>query len=335
MATALLPHAIEQTPVPPRRLVLAMLQLLGPEGPIVAACLSPETRRRLAGSADLVHLDDPALQSAFGSLLEEVRRPAIDPLSDGDVAALIAANDMPAEPGRSPEPSPSLAVLRRLLPSVPLEIGAELLRRAPADEAPQLLKELPRERAAELLLSIAANRRLPKLQQAFVERVTRRMGSAAPAEHQSGPVKQAARLIASMGDAGEPVLAEIEAADRDRARAIAEYRLRLVDIPERLDETGMREVMRRCDRQDLLLVLRLLKSLDPGGFETLISMQSKRLAQQMREEIGEMDPQPRKALMEAHDRVIGHVLAMIDRGEIELREMTDGRQGGHEADELL
>jgi hypothetical protein len=323
-------QAAARNQVPPRRVALAMLQLLGPEGPVVAACLSSETRRMLAGAAGLVHLDDPEVQSAFTALLDEVRRPSIAPLTDSDVSALIAEDGKAVTVKGAAETSLSIQTLRRLIPVLPPELGAELLRQAPNDAALELLKELPKEAAASLLLAIAANRRLPKLQRELLQRVVRRIDANAGSSEDTASLKRVARLIGSMGDSGETVLAAIGEADAECATAISDLRLRLVDVPRRLDEGGMREVLRRCNRDDLLLALRLLRTQDEEAFEVLLSMQSKRLSQQMREELELMPPQSRKALNEAQDRVLGQVLQMIDQGEITLLDpdTADSEAGG-------
>lgn len=202
------------------------------------------------------------------------------------------------------------------------EVAAVVLSKLPVAKAADLLGLLPGEMARRITFAVSRTG-------AVKPDAVRRIGAALAAAHCAQPTpafahppvqRVGAILNSSLAATREAVLEGLGSDDPDFAEQVRKAIFTFPDIPERLEKVDVPKVVRAVDND--VLVTGLTFALADGGGnaeagEYILSNMSQRMADSLREEIGERG-RVRRADGEA---ALGQVVAAI-RAAVDAREIT-------------
>ncbi len=120
------------------------------------------------------------------------------------------------------------------------------------------------------------------------------------------------------------ILGSIESDQPEFAEEIRRKMFTVEDIPARLPSRAVATVVRSLDQEILLKALFVTKDSAPETCEFILSNISKRMAEQLREELGEITSVRRKEGERAQAEIIRVIRELVARGEIELVEEDEG-----------
>ncbi|WGF87624.1 flagellar motor switch protein FliG [Marinivivus vitaminiproducens] len=203
---------------------------------------------------------------------------------------------------------------------------AVILSRLSADKAAKLLIAMPDERAKDVVVRLAGLGRIDPavlddlkaaLQANLIERlrVERRR-------------RKPETVLGSMfdllpSDRAEPLMAALAAVEPDTAERIQKAMFVFADIPARLNGAALQAVIRACDRDRLLLALKLAQQDQGHVVDLFFQNMSKRAAEQMQEELASLSGVSVKAAQQAQAELIVLIQDLAKSGEIALQSATD------------
>ena len=137
---------------------------------------------------------------------------------------------------------------------------------------------------------------------------------------QTGGPEALARILNGMGPSAQAaILAQIEAADPDTARAVRARLFVFADLV-RLRSTEIQLLLRQVEQADLVLSL---KNATADLKETLLAEISARVRRTIEEELEAMGPVRLSAVEEAQQNIVAQVLELAERGQLFLPRAGD------------
>lgn len=211
--------------------------------------------------------------------------------------------------------------LARIMGQESIEIASLLLSKLPVAQAARILTQVPGERARRIACIT------PQIDKMSVTAVTN-IAQALANDHcnrsdSAFEVDAVARVGAILNSTGaerrDEVLGGLDEDDPDFALRVRRSIFVFENIPERIDPLDVPKITRTLDQEQLQVALAGALSGTPeeaAAAEFMLENMSKRLAQQIRDEIAASSPPRRSAVEEIHALLIGSIKDAIDSGEI-------------------
>jgi flagellar motor switch protein FliG len=248
-------------------------------------------------------------------LLDEQRRaellPMINRRVNRDFEAFIAARP----------PSAVSAILQDEHP----QTQAVALALMGPQNAAKVVRFLPAEVKSEVTMRMARLKRIPgELADDVLQALRVALGR--QDDHlEVGGVDKTARMLGKMSRAeNDRILDLVSDEDSDLADALRR-RMFLFEDLSLLNNRAIQAVLKEVERDDLLMSL---KGSSPELVELFLGNVSKRAAEDMREEIEIMGPQPRRRVRAAQERIVAAALKLADEGTIYLPMGGDDDEDG-------
>lgn len=212
--------------------------------------------------------------------------------------------------------------LVRVLGEESTEVGAVMLSKLPVSQAASLLGMLPGQRARELSYAIS---RTGRVQPETVRRIGLSLASQFDAEPVSAfsqdPVQRIGAILNfSRAITRDDVLVGLDETDADFAAEVRRAIFTFANIPERIGARDIPRITRGVDQPVLVTALAYCEG--DGKLEKardhILENMSKRLAEALREEMGEAGKISDSAGEEAMNAVIGEVRRLVEEGELQL-----------------
>jgi flagellar motor switch protein FliG len=198
---------------------------------------------------------------------------------------------------------------------------AVILSRLRADKAAAVLMLMPDEAAREILLRLAHMRQvdqtvIEELQSSVLHDFLARAG-------QDEAVGRTRGVIASMlsempAERAETFIGFLQQASPEVAEAVEKGMFRFRDISAKLTPTALQVVIRNCDKETLMLALRLATQEQPELASYFMENMSKRAAEQLKEDMEGLGAVRVKDAQRAQAEIIRLIQELARRGEIVL-----------------
>lgn len=323
-----------------RRQAAMIVQLLINEGaPLALSALPDDLQLALTRELATLRLVDRAsLDAAIRDFTAELDAAALATpgtldaaLSalDGRISAAATARLRDEETRRrGNDPWPALAALDAddLLPILRAEadeIGALLLSKLPTPRAAALLSRLPGDAARRITFAVS---RVTATTPELLDRIGRALATAycaraLPAFEDEPVTRIGAILNSAPAETRDGLLEQMGAEDADFAADLRRAIFTFADIPARLGITDVPKILRGLDAAALATALGGAGAAggdEAAAAEFLLDNMSRRMADQLREEIEELGRVRKSDAEEAMRTVVAAILAARDAGEITL-----------------
>jgi len=181
------------------------------------------------------------------------------------------------------------------------EVAAFILSKLSNEVVSDILVELPETEAVAYLKELSEDTEVaPFVQKAVEKFVLTEFLEAEEDEVQSESVAYVADLISSLDrERRERILDDIGKQDAMRAKSIRDEMLTFDDLPDRLPVTAIPIVFKEYDRVSLLEMLKAAEGGSQPVIDFLLGNISQRMAEQIKEEVGELFPMKDKAAAKA------------------------------------
>ncbi|MGH6945505.1 MAG: flagellar motor switch protein FliG [Geminicoccaceae bacterium] len=221
--------------------------------------------------------------------------------------------------------TPEQELASHLEPEKPQTVAVILSRLRP-DKAARILLRMPDARAHEIILRLAHLRRVD---QDVVEELTVSVMQDlfTRVEHDS-PGARAPEMIGSMlsempAEQATSLLAFLQENSPEVAEAAKKFMFRFEDIPTKVTPPALQIIIRNCEKDTLVLALRLAQQHSPKIVEYFMANMSKRAAEQLREDIEALGAVRLKDAQGAQAEVIRVIQELARSGEIVLAGQDD------------
>lgn len=209
-----------------------------------------------------------------------------------------------------------------------VEVAAVVLSKLPVGKAATLLGLLPGETARRITFAVS---RTGEVRADAVQRI----GSAIARTHCNRPVpvfeappgkRVGAILNSSMSATRDTVLEGLSSDDPGFAEQVRKSIFTFEDIPTRIQTTDVPKITRAVDEPELVIALTAALAAGEGAAETaefILGNMSQRLADALREQIGEQGKIKRARGEEAMSALVKAVRDAADAGDLTLIEVED------------
>lgn len=206
------------------------------------------------------------------------------------------------------------------------QTAAVVLSKLSAEHAAKILGRLDAERARDMVFGLTKASTLdPSVVQAIAFSVgedflaSRRLGgeSFKPAER-IGTIMNYTRA-----DIRQSVLSFLDDSQPELADAVKSTMFTFQDIHERIERRDVAAIVRALDQEVILKALKGAEENAPEVYEFMLSSISSRVAEQMREALGEIDKVKVREVEEAQNAVLRQIRAMEAAGELKLIAIED------------
>lgn len=243
---------------------------------------------------------------------------------DGTISATTAARIRKAKGFNfTGDPWETIAGLdpSRLLPVLEdesVEVAAVLLSKLKVAVAADLIAKLPGPRARRVAYAVSLT---GGIEPQVVERIGRSLAAQLDAQPSKAfadaPVERVGAILNfTPGATRDDVLAGLDEEDKAFAEEVRKAIFTFANIPERIDPRDIPKITREVDQTVLITALAGAKGdLEPAANFILDAM-SKRLAEQLREEMANLGNVKAKDSEEAMNTVVGAIRALEGSGEI-------------------
>lgn len=230
-----------------------------------------------------------------------------------------------AAEGDGSDPWPILAAmpperLRPILTSESAEVCAILLSKLGVAKAAEILSELPEDRAHLVAHAISLTATVTPI---MVERIGKTLLGQVQAQPRSvfkasAVDRVGAMLNAARGSAREAILKGLLERDPMFGEEVKRAIFTFDHIPRRLDAKDVAKVMRKADTNTMMTALSAALKSCPHVVDFLLGNMSKRLAEQMREEIVARDTPRLDEAEAAMNDIIATIRDLEEAGELRL-----------------
>jgi flagellar motor switch protein FliG len=198
---------------------------------------------------------------------------------------------------------------------------AVILGRLRPDKAAATLMLLPEALAREIVLRLAHMRPLARqviqdLQSSVMQDFLARAGQDMAAGQTRGLI--AAMLSEMPAEQADAFMEYLQSESPDVAEAVQKGMFRLQDIPAKVAPAALQIVIRNCDKDTLVLALRLAAQKDPALVDYFMENMSKRAAEQLKEDMEASGAVRLKDAQRAQAEIIRLIQDLARRGEIVL-----------------
>ncbi len=323
--------------LPPVRKAAVIIRLLkGVDSALPLDRLSPAAAARLLHEMTLIgRLDARATLAVVEEFLAHISQPALRFPSDIEDALAQFADDLPAgadallqgKGGNGQAAWQEIAAadvpcLARVLADQGLQVRALVLSRLEPTRAAELLAQMPPEDADALVVAAAT---MGPVSHEVLDTVGRALAGILQARRQTGalpgqPLERVAEILNfAPGTQRDALLERIEGSDAEMATRLRRAMFTFADIPARVQAADIPRIVRATDNARLVTALAGASGAgDRAAADYLLGNISKRLAEQIREEMAErpaIDPREADAAMTA---VIAAIRRLERAGDITL-----------------
>ncbi len=213
--------------------------------------------------------------------------------------------------------SADAAQLQACLDSEHLQVAATVLSKIPSTLAAQVLGGMEPARARETMLAIINSRTISAdVIELIGQSISESMfNENAPSAFTETPVERAGNIMNfAQSDIRDRLMQDFVENDPDTAERIRKVMFTFADIPARVQPRDVSAITRTVDPE---ILLRALKNA-PTEAEFILSGLSTRIADQLREELSELDPVKKKDAEAAMNELIVGIRELESSGEITL-----------------
>ncbi|PCJ76680.1 MAG: hypothetical protein COA53_00150 [Rhodobacteraceae bacterium] len=213
--------------------------------------------------------------------------------------------------------SADAAQLQACLDSEHLQVAATVLSKIPSTLAAQVLGGMEPARARETMLAIINSRTISAdVIELIGQSISESMfNENAPSAFTKTPVERAGNIMNfAQSDIRDRLMQDFVENDPDTAERIRKVMFTFADIPARVQPRDVSAITRTVDPE---ILLRALKNA-PTEAEFILSGLSTRIADQLREELSELDPVKKKDAEAAMNELIVGIRELESSGEITL-----------------
>ncbi len=210
----------------------------------------------------------------------------------------------------------------------PQSVAVILSRLSPA-KAARVLQMFPEEKAKAVVLRMTRIGMIDRqvmdelkatLQQDFLAGFHKEQTTRRPDDLIGGMLNQMPPALAGS------ILQTLHDHDHDLAGRVQKMLFTFADFGARVGSAGLQTVIKNCERDTLILALTLAKHNAPDVLEYFFSNMSKRVAEQMREEMQGAGPVRMKDAEAAQQEVVRLAQALAKSGEIEIAATDEDNQ---------
>ena len=203
------------------------------------------------------------------------------------------------------------------------QTAAVVVSKFGAEHAARTLNRLEPELARDVVIGLARVASLdPHVIEAIGDTMSRSfLATHSGADRKRNPADQVGAIMNYTSPSlRDHILDHIEAEQPEFAEEIRRKMFTVEDIPARVPRRGIAALIRSIDRETLLKVLFTTRESAPETCEFILGNLSTRMAEQLREELGEITSVRRKDGEQAQSEIIRVIRNLVKRGEIELVE---------------
>lgn len=260
-----------------------------------------ETRRFMARFLD---------ETAVATIMEEIGEPAgrdiWEKLSNAPEQMLFSylSNE---------QPQSAAVILSRLRPGK----AAKVLEMFSEDHAKAVVLRMTRMGAIgpQVLQDLKAT-----LQEDFLSGFRKRQAGGQPDVLITGMLNEMSQ------DRVASILSALQVQDRDLAEKVQKKLFIFPDFPSKIGSVDLQTVIKNCERDTLILALAYAKRNSPDVVEYFFTNMSKRVAEQMQEEIDGAGPIRMKDAEAAQQEIVRLTQALVKSGEIRMLEQEEDEQ---------
>ncbi len=210
-------------------------------------------------------------------------------------------------------------VLRPVLENESIEVSAVVLSKLSVPKAAELLGLLPGERARRITYAVSMTGAVTpgavrRIGEVLAEQLSNRPASA----FEEGPVERVGAILNfSPANTRDDVLAGLEEDDAGFAAEVKKAIFTFANIPERIDPRDIPKITRVLESAKLVVALAYAAASGAGEqADFVLDNMSKRMAEQLREEMQELGTVKARDGEEAMSAVVGRIREMEAEGEI-------------------
>ena len=213
--------------------------------------------------------------------------------------------------------SAEAAQLQSCLDDEHLQVAATVLSKIPSTLAAQILGGMQPARARETMLAIINTQKIsPEVIELIGQSVSETMfNEDGPSVFAKTPVERAGDIMNfAQSDIRDRLMEDFGQNDPDTAEKIRKVMFTFADIPDRVQPRDVSAITRTVDPETLLRAMKTA----PTEAQFLLSGLSTRIADQLREELAEMDTVKKKDAEAAMNELIIGIRKLESDGEITL-----------------
>ena len=206
------------------------------------------------------------------------------------------------------------------------QTGAGVLSKLSAEQAAQVLGRLDAERARDMVFGLT---KAATLDESVIDAIGNSVGEDFLANHRGGSTnfKPAERIGSIMnfttGDIRQAVLGFLDETQPELADAVKGSMFTFQDIPERIEARDVAAIVRAVDQDELLRAMKGATDNAPDTLEFLLGSISSRMAEQLREALGEIDKVKIREAEDAQNAVLKTIRELEAAGELKLLSLED------------
>ncbi|WP_371171456.1 flagellar motor switch protein FliG [Aliiroseovarius sp. 2305UL8-7] len=200
------------------------------------------------------------------------------------------------------------------------EIAAVLLSKLRVSVAADLLGQLPGPRARKVAYAVSQTGDIaPEVVEKIGRSLADQLGARPPKAFDDGPVERVGAILnASLAGTRDDVLDGLEADDLGFATAVRKAIFTFADIPARLEPKDVPKVTKDIDQAVLITALTAATDEMQTVTDFILGAMSKRMAEQIREEMSERGAVKTKDGEAAMSAVVNNIRALETAGEVTL-----------------
>lgn len=211
-------------------------------------------------------------------------------------------------------------MLLPLLEQESIEVGAVILSKLKVSKAAELLGLMNGERARRITFAVSLTGNVaPDIVQKIGHAIASQLDAQPISAFADGPVERIGAILNfSTANIRDDVLDGLEQADLEFAQQVRRAIFTFANIPERIDPRDVSKIIRDVDPEQLITALAAATGKDARSTDFILSNMSKRLAEQMREDIENIGKITEKDGEAAMTTVVAKIREMEADGDLYL-----------------
>lgn len=199
-----------------------------------------------------------------------------------------------------------------------MQVGAIVLSKLPPEVASEALASMPEDVAKEMAYTVEQTGDVRPEVVAHIGRTMRELGRPkGPKAFAATPVERVAEILNAAGASQrDTTLEALELMDADFTAQVRQAIFTFADIPARIKPTDVPTIVRDVPNDDLVVALAAAKGTMDDSIDFILGNMSKRMADQLREEMDEAGPIKTKPGEAAMSVVTGAIRRSRDAGMI-------------------
>lgn len=320
----------------PQKAAIIIQMILSEGGSLPLTTISADGQTRLMEDfVELDRVDRATLETVVEELeqllnSEDLSFPrsiadAIDTLEAHLDNAIVADLRRKLGLGLPPVPWARIAALPtkqlvEMLTNEDIKIAAIILSKLDGEKAAEVLDEIEPEQATELAFATKSTGDLsPELLTHIGLMLAESLPPDIPRAFNDAPALRVANLLnASSPDRRDEVLEQLGTQDAEFAADVRANIFTFADITNRIVPTDISKITRDIPQDELVMALAYGANIEPESTEFVLNNMSKRMADALREEIGDQEEIAKKPGEAAMGRVTSTIRSLADLGEIKI-----------------